>query len=198
MFFLLFSTLAELQGAYSRHGGFWDHIWAQGSAEEAQSHGGGYERPRRTGWSLSWKLQCRQRQRPGDWGHRGQVRPAEDTISNLHSWPYWLLELGRRLLNFCFYIFMFKGSLFNSHFATGWKSVRKSSKRVSRRESGGNFIRYHFQPPLSLVHYANDELLPLNFIGSFYIPDCFVVIGDWLIWCHHPSAGCSRSHGNAL
>lgn len=27
---------------------------------------------------------------------------------------------------------------------------------------------------------------------------CFIVIGDWLIRRHHPSAGCPWSHGNAL
>lgn len=65
---------AEFKGAHSRHRGIWDHIWAQGSEKEAQSHGGRCEGPPRAGWGLSTELRCRQRQRSGHWGHRGQVK----------------------------------------------------------------------------------------------------------------------------
>lgn len=77
---------AELKGAHSRHRGIWDHIWAQGSEKEAQSHGGRCEGPPRAGWGLSTELRCRQRQRPGHWGHRGQVKkllpPHSDSLRN--------------------------------------------------------------------------------------------------------------------
>lgn len=85
------STPAELQGAHSRHRGFWDHVWAQGSEKEAQSHGGGCEGPHRTGWGIFPELWCRQGQRPGGGGHWGSVRLLED----YNQWiPLALLVIG--------------------------------------------------------------------------------------------------------
>lgn len=71
--------------------------------------------------------------------------------------------------------------------------MRKSSRRVSPKGSGENCTRYCWPstPPSS-------PWCPALCFSPFFIPDCCIVIGDWLIWCHHPSAGCTWSHGNTL
>lgn len=73
------------------------------------------------------------------------------------------------------------------------KSVRKSSKRASPRGSGGNFTRYS-------DHYGNVDLADRSAARSIHIPAVthFTLIGDWLVWRHHPSAGCPGSHGNTV
>lgn len=67
--------------------------------------------------------------------------------------------------------------------------MRKFSKRVSPRGSGENFIRYCY-------YSVNFRVSTLK--CDVVLPDYFIIIGDWLIWCHHPSAGCSWSNGNTL